>query len=57
MRTVYIESWARVKTLSLSGKILKPLVDRFVVQWETLQKKVGEKERGGRAEYVGVLVD
>lgn len=56
MRTVYIESWARVNTLSLSGKILKPLVDRFVVQWDTLQRKVGEKERGGRAEYVGVLV-
>lgn len=56
MRTVYVESWARVKTLSMSGQILKALVDRFVVQWETLQRKVGEKERGGRAEYVGVLV-
>jgi beta-1,4-N-acetylglucosaminyltransferase len=56
MRTVYVESWARVKTLSLSGQILKALVDRFLVQWETLQRKVGEKERGGRAEYVGVLV-
>lgn len=56
MRTVYIESWARVRTLSLSGKILKGLVDRFVVQWETLQRKVGEIEKGGRAEYVGVLV-
>jgi beta-1,4-N-acetylglucosaminyltransferase len=56
MRTVYVESWARVKTLSLSGQILKALVDRFVVQWDTLQRKVGEKERGGRAEYVGVLV-
>lgn len=56
MRTVYVESWARVKTLSLSGQILKALVDRFLVQWETLQRKVGEKERGGRAEYVGILV-
>lgn len=57
MRTIYVESLARVKTLSLSGQILKALVDRFVVQWETLQRKVGEKERGGRAEYVGVLVE
>ena len=56
MRTVYIESWARVKSLSLSGRILKALVDRFVVQWEALQRKEGEHERGGRAEFVGVLV-
>jgi beta-1,4-N-acetylglucosaminyltransferase len=56
MRTIYIESWARVKTLSLSGWILKPLVDRFVVQWASLQRKEGEKERGGRAEFVGPLV-
>ena len=56
MRTIYVESWARVKALSLSGRILKPLVDRFVVQWETLQRREGEKERGGRAEFVGVLV-
>lgn len=56
MRTVYVESWARVKTLSLSGWILKPLVDRFVVQWEALQRREGEKERGGRAEFVGALV-
>lgn len=55
MRTVYIESWARVKSLSLSGRIIMPLVDRFVVQWETLQRRVGEKEKGGKAEYVGVL--
>ena len=56
MRTIYVESWARVKALSLSGVLLKPLVDRFVVQWEALQRKEGEKERGGRAEFVGVLV-
>lgn len=36
MRSVYIESWARVRTLSLSGRILKPLVDRFLVQWPQL---------------------
>lgn len=51
MRTVYVESWARVRRLSLSGKILLRVVDRFLVQWETLAK-----ELGGRAEYIGVLV-
>lgn len=51
MRTIYIESWARVKRLSLSGRLLKFLVDRFLVQWPQL-----EKVAGGRAEFAGVLV-
>ena len=50
MRTIFIESWARVQTLSLSGKILLPIVDRFLVQWPSLEGK------GGKAEYVGALV-
>ena len=50
MRTIFIESWARVKTLSLSGKLLLPLVDRFLVQWPGLQGK------GEKAEYVGALI-
>ncbi|KAI9767519.1 MAG: UDP-N-acetylglucosamine transferase subunit [Geoglossum umbratile] len=48
MRTIYVESFARVRTLSLSGKILKWACDRFIVQWERLKV--------GRAEYLGVLV-
>jgi beta-1,4-N-acetylglucosaminyltransferase len=49
-KTVYAESFARVKTLSLSGKLLLKVVDRFLVQWEELAGA------GGRAEYWGVLV-
>lgn len=49
-RTVYVESFARVKTLSLSGKILVRVVDRFLVQWEELEGY------GGRAEFWGILV-
>lgn len=51
MKSIYVESWARVKTLSLSGKILYDfgLTDRFLVQWEGLAK--------GRAEYRGPLVE
>lgn len=49
-KTVYVESFARVKTLSLSGKILLRVVDRFLVQWEELEGA------GGRAEFWGVLV-
>lgn len=50
-RTIYAESFARVKTLSLSGKLLVRVVDRFLVQWEGL-----EGAGGGRAEFFGVLV-
>ncbi|KAJ2980954.1 hypothetical protein NUW58_g6806 [Xylaria curta] len=34
MRTIYVESWARVKSLSLTGKLIQRfrLTDRFVVQ-------------------------
>lgn len=50
LKTIYVESWARVKTLSLSGRILQwGLVDRFLVQWEGL--------KGGNKEYKGVLVE
>ncbi|KAK5689012.1 UDP-N-acetylglucosamine transferase subunit [Elasticomyces elasticus] len=51
MRTIYVESWARVKRLSLSGKLLCRVVDRFLVQWPQLAK-----EAVGRVEYRGVLV-
>ena len=49
-RTIFIESWARVKTLSLSAKLLKPFVDRMLVQWPDLAPD------GDRLEYVGPLV-
>lgn len=51
MRTIYIESWARVRKLSLSGKILVKIVDRFLVQWEGLLGSTN-----GKGEYIGVLV-
>lgn len=51
MRTVYVESWARVKRLSLSGRLLLRVIDRFLVQWPQL-----EESTGGKGEYLGVLV-
>lgn len=47
---IYVESFARVTSLSLSGKLLRPLVDRFVVQWPQLLSD------NGRGECVGWLV-
>lgn len=49
-RIIYIESLARVNGLSLSGRFLLPVSDRFIVQWRPL----AEKYR--RAEYHGILV-
>ena len=45
---IFVESLARVHKLSLSGKILYPIADRFIVQWPYL--------KGGRAEYHGKLL-
>ncbi|KAI8084320.1 oligosaccharide biosynthesis protein Alg14 like-domain-containing protein [Gilbertella persicaria] len=47
---IYIESFARVSSLSLTGKLLYPFVDRFLVQWPELS------DRFERAEYKGILV-
>lgn len=56
LRTIFVESWARVTTFSLSGKILLPFVDRFLVQWPNLEGKRawrGMKE----TQFVGTLVE
>ena len=49
MHVLYVESFARVRRLSLTGRILVAIgaVDRMVVQWERLQ---------GIGEYRGFLV-
>ncbi|KAL4808521.1 oligosaccharide biosynthesis protein Alg14 like-domain-containing protein [Aspergillus unguis] len=55
LRTIFVESWARVKTLSISGKLLLPFADRFLVQWPMLE---GKRAWWGmrKAEYVAGLV-
>lgn len=35
-KIVFVESYCRVETLSLSGRLLLPLADMFVVHWPTL---------------------
>ncbi|ODV59736.1 N-acetylglucosaminyldiphosphodolichol N-acetylglucosaminyltransferase anchoring subunit ALG14, partial [Ascoidea rubescens DSM 1968] len=49
-KIIYIESLARVNNLSLTGYLLYPIVDRFIVQWDKLHKKFR------RSEYFGILV-
>jgi beta-1,4-N-acetylglucosaminyltransferase len=33
VKLIFFESWCRVRDLSLSGKLVKPIVDEFIVQW------------------------
>jgi len=49
-RVIYVESFARAQTVSLSGRLLRPIVDLFVVQWPNLLNE------GARGEYRGWLV-
>lgn len=49
-RIVFIESFCRTETFSLSGKILMYFADNFLVQWPSLKQKLK------RAEYIGQLM-
>ncbi|OAJ39220.1 hypothetical protein BDEG_23083 [Batrachochytrium dendrobatidis JEL423] len=49
-RVMYVESLARVSDLSLSGKILYNIVDKFIIQWPQLKTKYP------KSIYVGRLV-
>lgn len=53
MRTIYIESWARVKKLSLSGRILRFLASRVLVQWRGLGD-IDRVRMGQGEENIGV---
>ncbi|TPV97075.1 MAG: UDP-N-acetylglucosamine--LPS N-acetylglucosamine transferase [Myxococcales bacterium FL481] len=50
LRTVYVESITRLGELSLSGRLVYPVVDKFLVQWEGLTKD------HPKAEYWGQVV-
>ena len=51
IRTVFVESWCRVKTQSGTGRVLYSLVDEFFVQWPQLVDVYGPKAR-----YAGGLL-
>jgi len=50
-KTVYIESWCRVNTKSLTGPLVYPIVDLFLIQWPSLANEYGPK-----AKYFGGLI-
>lgn len=47
-RLVYVESLTRTTSLSLSGRLVRPLADAFFVQWPELA--------GGKARFSGRLL-
>ena len=47
-RIVFIESFCRVRSLSLCGRMVYGLVDRFIVQWPRLTKQYRLSEYCGR---------
>lgn len=44
-RTIFIESWSRLSSLSGTGRIVYPVSDVFLVQWEQMLKQCGKKAR------------
>ncbi|MFV0274644.1 MAG: PssD/Cps14F family polysaccharide biosynthesis glycosyltransferase [Bacilli bacterium] len=48
-KVIYIETFANSKTKSLSGKIIYPIADLFLVQWESMLKLYP------KSKYVGGL--
>lgn len=48
VKTIYLESLARIENLSLSGKLVYFLADHFLVQWEQLARRYRKAVYGGR---------
>ncbi|MEK6977816.1 MAG: PssD/Cps14F family polysaccharide biosynthesis glycosyltransferase [Candidatus Hydrothermarchaeota archaeon] len=46
-KIIYIESFARIDSPSLSGRLLYPIADLFFVQWRALLGKYGRKAQYG----------
>jgi UDP-N-acetylglucosamine:LPS N-acetylglucosamine transferase len=40
IKTIYIESLARINELSLTGRMVYPFADEFIVQWPGLAEKL-----------------
>ena len=45
-RIVFVESWCRVSGLSVTGKLIRPFVDRFCVHWEGVMGQGKELVKG-----------
>jgi len=50
-KVIFIESLSRITTASAGGRFVYPIADLFLVQWESLLKKYGNK-----AKYWGKVI-
>ncbi len=48
-KILFIESFCRTQNLSLSGKLIKPISDKFIVLWKSLSEN-------GKGEYIGKII-
>jgi len=46
-KVVYIESFAKSKTPTLSGRMIYPIADLFIVQWESMKEVYPKSVYGG----------
>jgi beta-1,4-N-acetylglucosaminyltransferase len=47
-KLIFFESWVRVHHKSISGKLIYPFADLFIVQWKSLIKQYPKAIFGGR---------
>ncbi len=46
-KIIYVETFANIKTKTITGKLIYPVADRFIVQWESMLKLYPQAEYGG----------
>ena len=46
-KVIYIETFANMVTKTSTGKLLYPISDKFIVQWESMKKIYPKAEFGG----------
>lgn len=46
-RIIYIETFANMSTKTITGKLLYPIADKFIVQWESMKELYPDAEFGG----------
>lgn len=46
-KIIYIETFANIKTKSVSGRLVYPIADMFIVQWESMLKLYPKAVYGG----------
>lgn len=46
-RIIYIETFANIETKTITGKMLYPIANKFIVQWPTMKKLYPKSINGG----------